>query len=87
MSAPPFLVELVDVGVTNVDLPFQDRIIAKHQTNESGLPTARCANDGCNFTLRNVNVYIVYGLVQSMWVVLEHDVLDVNALALVLNGS
>ena len=38
-------------------------------------------------TLRNVNVHIVYGLAQSMWVILEHDVLDVDALVLVLNGS
>ena len=34
LSAPPFLVELVDVGVTNVDFSLQDRIITKHQTDE-----------------------------------------------------
>lgn len=87
LSAPPFLVEFVDVGVTNVDLSFQDRIVTKHQTDKSGLSTARCANDGYYLTVRNVNVHIVYGLAQSMWVILEHDVLDVDALVLVLNGS
>ena len=87
MSAPPFLVELVDIGIANVDLSFQGRIIAEHQTDEGGLSTARRTNDGCYLALRNVNVYIVYGLAQSMWVILEHNVLDVNAFILVLNGS
>ena len=33
------------------------------------------------------NAHIVYGFAQSMWVVLEHDVLDVNALILIFNRS
>ena len=87
LSAPPLFVEFVDVSISNIDFSLQDRIITKHQTDEGGLSTARCANDGCYLTLRNVNTHIVYGFAQSMLVVLEHDALNVNALILIFNRS
>ena len=46
LSAPPLFVELVDVSIAYVDLSLQDGIITKHQTDEGGLSTARCTNDG-----------------------------------------
>lgn len=83
MSAPPFLVERVDVRATNIDLTLQDGIIAEHKFDERRLAAARGTNDGRHLSLGDVYRHAVQVLVQCVRVILEHDALDVDALAVV----
>ena len=83
LSAPPFLVERVDVRASNIDLTLQDGIIAEHKLDERGLAAARGSDDGRHLSLGDVYRHFVQGLAQGVRVVLEHDALDVDALAVV----
>ena len=83
LAAPPFLVERVDVRTSYIDLTLQDRIVAEHEFNERRLSAARGADDGRHLSLGDVYRHVVQGFAQSMRVVLEYDVLNVDALAVV----
>ena len=44
LSAPPFPVEQIDVGIANGDFSFQHRVVTQHQSDERGLSAARCSH-------------------------------------------
>ena len=83
MSAPPLLVESIDVGISDSDFSFQHRIIAEHKLDERRLSAARGSDDCRYLSLGDVYRHVVQGLAQGVRVVLEHDVLDVDALGVV----
>ena len=83
LATPPFLVERVDVRASDINMSLQDRIVAEHKLDKRGFATARGTNDGRHFPPGDAYRHVVQGLAQSVRVVLEHDVLDVDALVVV----